>query len=405
MGEATAVLDNVNSQKRAARRRPVPALWSWPFRPFFPGAALLAASVVPVWLATLFGWMHPPLALPALGWHVHEMLFGFLEAALAGFLLTAVCHWTGTRPVAGGWLVGLFGIWLAGRALLFLGAGLPAWVPATVDLAFLPLVAAAAGRRIVGTRNWRNLPVLAAVTLLWSADLLFHLNGGALPAVPVRVAADAAILLMLIVGGRITPAFTNNWLRAHRPGVPGAIAHPWLEVATIGSAALTAALDLAAVPAAAGAVALAAGLLSLIRLLAWRGWSTVAEPLLWVLHLGMAWVSAALVLRGLSGWFGLPPTLWLHAVGAGAMGTLILGVMTRVSLGHTGRPLRLPRGAWCIYLAVIAAGALRVGAAGGLLDQRTGLGAAAFCWSLAFVLFLAYYIPILCRPRLDGKPG
>lgn len=390
---------------RGRARRRAAALWSWPFRPFFLGAAVLAAVVVPLWVATLFGAVRPPLALPGLAWHVHEMLFGFLQAALAGFLLTAVCHWTGTRPLAGGRLAALFGVWLAGRMLFMFGAGLPGWLPPAVDLAFLPLVATATGSRVIRTRNWRSLPVLGAVLLLWLADLLFHLQGAAAPAVPMRVAADAAVLLMLIVGGRITPAFTNNWLRARRPDAPAASAHPWLDWATIGSAALVAALDLAGAAGAAGLAALAAGALSVFRLLAWRGWLTAREPLLWILHVGMAWVSAALLLRGLSGWLGIPPTAWLHALGAGAMGTLVLGVMTRVSLGHTGRRLRLPRGAWTIYAAVIVAGVSRVGVAGGLLDQRPGLVVAACGWSLAFMLFLTYFTSMLIRPRADGKPG
>lgn len=379
-------------------------LWARPFRPFFIGAAVAGGAAVPVWLAVLFGLIHPPLALPPLSWHAHEMFFGFLSAALAGFLLTAVCHWTGSRPVAGIPLIALFSLWVAGRLLLFSGGGLPHGLALAVDLAFLPAVGLAAGRRIAAARNWGNLTVLAVIAFLWTADILFHVSGGGLPAGALRLAADAATLLMLLMGGRITPAFTRNWLAIHRPGVAGPGVFPWLDRLTLGGVALLGLMDLLGLEGAS-LVAVTAAALSSVRLVAWRGWRTTREPLLWVLHLGMAWVSLALWLRGLSGWLGLAPTVWLHALGAGAMGTLILGVMTRVALGHTGREIRLPRGASAVYLAVIIAGVLRVGVAAGLLQSGTGLLLAAVCWTLAFVLFLCYFGPILTRARVDGRPG
>jgi uncharacterized protein involved in response to NO len=331
------------------------------------------------------------------------MLFGFLHAAIAGFLLTAVCNWTGTERLHGAPLLALWLVWLGGRLLMAAGADAPAWLAHGVDLAFLPLVMLDAGRRIWHARQQRQLVLLAVLAALWAMELGFHLE----PTGPwARGALLAAMLLMLVIGGRITPAFSGNWLRL-RGGDPARIEiKPWLERVTLGAVALVLVTQVARAPAGLAAVAaLLAAAASLARLGFWRGWLVRAEPLLWILHLALAWIPVALLLLAAAelGW--APATAWVHAAGAGAMGSLILGVMARVALGHTGRPLRLPSGMTAALVLVLAAGGARVLTTLELLPWRAGLALAGALWVAAFALFLLRYVPILVAPRADGKPG
>jgi len=378
-------------------------VFAYPFRIFFLSAGALAVLVVPAWLALL---MHPlaaPLAFAPLHWHQHEMLFGFLHAAIAGFLLTAVSNWTGTGRLHGGPLLALWLVWLAGRGLMAAGAAAPAWLAHGVDLAFLPLVMLDAGRRIWRAREARQLVILAVLAALWLMELGFHLQ----PAGPyARGALLAAMLLMLVIGGRITPAFSGNWLRM-RGGDPGRIeVRPGLERVTLASVAAVLLTQLVPAPAVlAAAAALLAAAASLARLVLWRGWLTRAEPLLWILHLALAWIPLALALLAAAELGHAPATAWVHAAGAGAMGALILGVMARVALGHTGRPLTLPSGMTAAFVMILAAGVARVLTTLGLLPWRAGLGLAAVLWVAAFLLFLWRYAPVLASPRADGKPG
>jgi uncharacterized protein involved in response to NO len=377
--------------------------FAYPFRIFFLSAGVLAVLAVPAWLGLL---MHPvaaPLAFAPLHWHQHEMLFGFLHAAIAGFLLTAVCNWTGTERLHGAPLVALWLVWLAGRLLMAAGAAAPAWLAHGVDLAFLPLVMLDAAWRIREARQQRQWIVLAVLAALWAMELGFHLE----PAGPyARGALLASMLLMLVIGGRITPAFSGNWLRMRGADPARIEIKPWLERATLGAVALVLVTQLVRAPAgiAAPAAVLAAAA-SLARLAFWRGWLVRAEPLLWILHLALAWIPVALLLLAAAelGW--VPATAWVHAAGAGAMGSLILGVMARVALGHTGRPLRLPSGMTAALVLVLAAGVARVLTTLQLLPWRAGLLLAAALWVAAFALFLLRYVPILVAPRADGKPG
>lgn len=378
-------------------------VFAYPFRIFFLSAAALAVLVVPAWLALL---MHPapaPLAFAPLHWHQHEMLFGFLHAAIAGFLLTAVCNWTGTERLHGAPLAALWLVWLLGRVAMAAGAGAPGWLAHGIDLAFLPLVMLDAGRRIWHARQQRQLILLAVLAALWAMELGFHLE----PAGPwARGALLAAMLLMLVIGGRITPAFSGNWLRS-RGGDPARIeVKPWLERLTLGAVAAVLVTQLVRAPAGVAALAaVLAAAASLARLGFWRGWLVRAEPLLWILHLALAWIPVALLLLAAAELGFVPSTAWVHAAGAGAMGALILGVMARVALGHTGRALRLPAGMTAALGLILAAGVARVLTTLQLLPWRAGLALAATLWVAAFALFLLRYVPILVGPRVDGKPG
>jgi uncharacterized protein involved in response to NO len=378
-------------------------LFAYPFRIFFLSGAVLAVSLVPLWLFVLLGGFAPPFALPSLQWHQHEMLFGFLEATIAGFLLTAVCVWTSTDRLHGAPLAGLWAVWLAGRALLLIGAGLSTAMVYAVDLAFLPLVVLDAGRRIVSAKQHRQLVIIAILTAFWLAHLGFHLTGA--PRFP-RGAMIAVAALMLVIGGRITPAFSSNWLRATGRDASAIRVVPQLETATISAMIVLVPLVAFEAPVALTApVAVAAAGAAAARLYLWRGWLVRGEPLLWILHLAFAWVPVALALLAASTVGVVAPTAWLHAAGTGAAGSLVLGVMSRVALGHTGRPLRLPAGMTLAFVAVLASGATRVATALAWLPQSGGLVLSAMLWVLAYGTFLRRYALILASPRVDGRPG
>lgn len=385
------------------QRTALKTMFSYPFRIFFLSAAVMALLLVPLWLWFLSGdsgWMP---ALPGMHWHQHEMLAGFLNAAIAGFLLTAVCAWTGTRPVAGATLAGLWIVWLAGRVALMWPGDM--WWPALViDLAFLPAVALLVAIRVLPLRQWRQLPLLGVIALLWMADLAFHLDGDSNW---LRVIVVLAAVLILVVGGRITPVFSRNWLQG-QGGDGGAIRSTnSMDTAVLVTAlALVAAQANPALPGAVtGAVALIAALAAALRLWMWRGWLVRREPLLLVLHIGGLWVVAGFLLRALAAWDIVADSAWLHALGAGAAGTMILGVMARVALGHTGRPLTLPAGMATAFWLIFTAATVRVATALNWLDWTLGLYLSAALWCAAFALFCWRYLSVLLGPRIDGKEG
>ncbi|MBM1143764.1 NnrS family protein [Alcanivorax sp. ZXX171] len=386
-------------------RAPGPApitLWAFPFRPFFLSSALVAALLVPLWL---WVWRHgqSTLALPPLLWHQHEMLAGFLNAAVAGFLLTAVCNWTGTAPLAGWRLAALWLVWLAGRLAMALAGDAAPWAVA-LDLLFVPLVMLDAGVRIWRARQRRQMIVLLVLLAFWGLDAAFHWRGD-----PRYLHALVLLgaLLILVIGGRITPAFTSNWLRQQGENPALVTVRPWLDRGALITVAVLVCLRVAGLTSSPwqAALALLAALLVLARLVGWAGWRTGREPLLWILHLGHLWVVAGLVLLGLAALSLVPGSAWLHALGAGAMGTMVLGVMTRVAVGHTGRPLRLRRGGLTAYLLMLCAGLARVAVALGVMPMMAGLWLAALAWSGAWLVFLGGYGRILLTRRADGRPG
>ncbi|MGE5146435.1 MAG: NnrS family protein [Candidatus Eiseniibacteriota bacterium] len=397
----------------ATTRQPVPALalrmasripfLTFGYRPFFLFAGVYGAVAIVLWLLILYGHVALPGELDPVVWHQHEMIFGFAAAAIAGFLLTAVPNWTGRLPVAG-WPLGLLvALWLAGRGAVFATASIGPWPAAVIDGAFLPVFAAVVLREIVAGRNWRNAKVAIPVALLALCNLAVHAESVGLVEDSARPALRLAIFLVLtliaIVGGRIVPSFTRNWLVKR-----GAAALPKSYTALDGAAVgLVPVLGLAFVvfpdsPATA-ALALAAALVHALRLALWRGYRTGAEPLVWILHVGYAWLPIGFAIVGAALFVDdVDIGAALHALTAGAFGTMTLAVMTRASLGHSGRPLVASRATTLCYLLVIAAALVRVAAPIGGWPVF-GYEASAALWVAAFGLFSVTYFPVLVLPR------
>lgn len=375
------------------------------FRPFFLGAPLFAGLVIPVWIVVLRGHALPAGYLDPVTWHAHEMVFGYAAAVIAGFLLTAVGNWTGRETAVGAPLVGLAALWAAGRAAVVLAPLLPRGVPIVVDGAFLPALALTLARPLFAAGNRRNFVMVAIVLGLGAASVAVHLDAlGVLPGAALRanrVGVDLVTLVTLVIAGRVFPMFTRN-----ASGVQSIRSVPALDVACVVGMALVTILDAAGVAQAAwlgGAVAV----LALARTARWGARHSLREPLLWVLHVGHAWIPIGLGLRALASVApAVPQASGTHALTVGAIGTLTLGMMARVSLGHTGRILAAPRAARTAFVLVTAAAVVRV-LVPLVAPAHTGasLVVAGACWSAAFALFAAGYAKILVGPRVDGKPG
>lgn len=381
-----------------------PALFSFGFRPFFLGAAVWAVVAMAVWLAMLGG--RDPLAprFDLVDWHAHEFLFGYLGAVIAGFLLTAVPNWTGRPPVVGGALAALAALWLAGRLVVATGVAWPAFAVALIDLSCPAALAFYLLREIVVGRNWRNLIVLALLLAFLTGNALFHLaatGSVASSELGLRLGVAAAVLLVAVIGGRIVPSFTLNWLKQSKSSLrPAAPMQGFDRVALL--VLLAALVAWVALPETrmAGTLLVLGGLLHAGRLARWRGWATLAEPLVWALHLAYAFLPlGALVLGGtiLAGGVGASAA-GLHIWTIGAIGTMTLAVMTRATLGHTGAPLQASAGTTALYLAMPLALALRL-AAPISSDPGTMHLASGLVWILAFVGFIALYGPRLLRAR------
>lgn len=383
----------------AAARRAYngPALFSFGFRPFFFFGAIWSAAVVPLWL---FNYFHGGSAALTREWHIHEMIFGFLGAVIAGFLTTAVPNWTGRMPVIGAPLGGLVALWVLGRvAMLYQEVLGP--VASVVDSLFLLAFAAVIWREVLAGRNWRNLPVCALVTLFALANVAFHLPNAVAGDLGVRLALGAATVLMGLIGGRIVPSFTRNWMKARsltpEPAAFGHIDRLTL-VLTVAAAGLWV---IAPQTILAGAALAVGGLAHLVRLSRWRGWRAASEPLVWILHLGYGWLGAGLLLLGGAALDpGLVPrSAGIHALTAGAVGVMTLAVMTRATRGHTGRPLAAGSATTAIYLAINTAALLRVAAPFSGPSQPLLLTASGLVWSLAFGGFALAYGRMLVMPR------
>jgi len=378
------------------------ALFRHGFRPFFLAAGLSAVILLVIWLLLLARLLELPGAVFAPAhWHAHEMIFGTLTAAVAGFLLTAIPNWTGRMPLQGWPLIGLFVLWLAGRLAMTIGEFIGAEIAAAIDASFLAVVLAVVVREIVAGRNWRNLPVVIALTLLAASNTASHLETlGFIETYDLGMRGGISVIALLIglIGGRIIPSFTNNWLAKRdvpqRPRPFGRF--------DAGVLALTAsALGLwTFVPGHewTGYLLLAAGAGNAVRFMRWQGGRTLAEPLVWSLHAAFAWMPLGLILIGLSYMtLEIPETAGLHALTAGAMGGMILAVMTRATLGHTGRPLAADRWTTIIYLLAMIAAAARVAAALSPVGFDNLLMLAGSAWIAAFGLFSIRYGAILLR--------
>lgn len=395
------------AQERPRRRYRGPHIFAHGFRPFFFLAGLWAATAVLLWMLAYAGAFPVPSAFDPFAWHAHEMLFGYVAAAVAGFLFTAVPNWTGRLPVHGLPLAGFAALWLAGRILVFVSGETGAVLAAAVDCAFLALLALAVLREIVAGRNWRNLPVAGIVTVFAAANLLTHLEAigvAATGALGLRLGIGLIAVLIAVIGGRVTPSFTSSWLR--RSGVtPPNVAFSNLD--RLGLAAVAAgALAWIVAPEswAAAVLLLLAGVMTALRLARWRFDRTLSEPLVWILHLGYAWLAAGFLLLAAAAAFGAPtPAAALHGITAGAMGVMPLAVMTRATLGHTGRPLQANRSTVLIYAAVTAAAVLRI-VSPSLGDAATpALHLSAALWIAAFFGFALVYAPMFFGPRADAS--
>jgi uncharacterized protein involved in response to NO len=376
-----------------------PVLFRQGFRPFFLGAGLWGFASVALWLAVVQGAVSIPTSFgPA--WHAHEMIFGFAAAVIAGFLLTAIPNWTGRMPLQGLPLVILFGIWLIGRVAIATSALIGSGLAAALDLSFLVVLLGVVLREIMSGRNWRNLPMPIAVGALLLANFLTHAEAaGDLPSdrLGERLGIATIILLISLVGGRIIPSFTRNWLvkraETHMPAGFSQFDRACLILTLAGLGSWVAA-PASTVTAAA---LLAAGLACFVRLARWRGHRSLREPLVWSLHLGFAWVSAGLCLLGLSILLPelVPSTAGLHALTAGAIGSMTLAVMTRASLGHTRRPLIADGWIATIYALIATAATSRVAAP--MLPDVYGplLWASGVLWSAAFGLFTVRFGRVL----------
>ncbi|HUI22149.1 MAG TPA: NnrS family protein [Methylocella sp.] len=390
-----------------AEKRESSAFLSLAFRPFFLAASLWSALALVLWIAMLMAGMTLPSRFDPLTWHIHEMLFGFVLAAIAGFMLTAIPNWTGRLPVRGAPLAWLAALWLLGRVACLVSALIPYWFAAVADLSFPVILAAAAGREIAAGRNWRNLPMILPVAVLSIADLLMHLEAGGF-GVPSglgwRLGLAAIVVLISVVGGRIIPSFTSNWLAKHGTARLPALPR-WVDRCALGS--LHAGLvGWAFFPGfrPLGMLLLLAAALNLLRLARWRGGATLAEPLLAVLHLGYLWVIAGAALLGAAMLSEIVPgPAAIHALTAGAIGTMVLAVMTRVSLGHTGRALEADRATMLIYLLVNAAAAARIGAAFVTGNPMILLAISGALWVAGFALFGAKYWPMLWSGSLRQR--
>ncbi|HET7409766.1 MAG TPA: NnrS family protein [Paracoccaceae bacterium] len=379
-----------------------PAVLSAGFRPFFLIAGVWAAVAVPLWLCVLIGHLTIPSAFGPVAWHAHEMLFGFIQAAIAGFLLTAVPNWTGRMPIQGWSLGALAALLVAGRvAVAFSGVTGPG-LAAIVDLAFPVALAAALGREIIAGRNWRNLPMLGILGVLGIANGMTHLEamGWASTGVTgLRLGIAVVLLLIGLVGGRVIPSFTRNWLvKRGEKRLPAPAGRLDQAAMAATAAALVAWVCAPGWVGVAPLMALAA-VATAVRLARWRGLLTGAEPLVWVLHLGFAWLPVGYALMALAPVMGFAETAALHALTGGAMTTMIVAVATRATRGHTGRALVADRPTVVLYGLVTLAAAARVvaGIAAGATMQL--LTVAALAWTGAFVLFLVLYAPMLLRPR------
>lgn len=388
---------------QSIRRYSGPPLFSFGFRPFFLFSAAWAAVAVPVWVTSMslgdgtIGGMDGRL------WHIHEMLFGYLAGVIAGFLLTAVPNWTGRLPVTGVKLAGLFALWLAGRAAGFLPTSMA--VPAAViDSAFLVVFAALVWREVLAAKNRRNLPVCLLVSVLAAANIAFHLRDQIPLFGPGGERAAVAVVtgLIALIGGRVTPSFTQNWTQAQ--GLlkgPTAFNRFDAGVLAVTGVALVAWVAAPLSPLTGAALVVAGGA-NLARLARWRGWLARREALVWILHLGYAWLGVGLILLGLAALApdAVPFTAGVHTLTTGAMGVETLAIMTRATRGHTGRPRVADRSTTVIYLLILSAAVVRVSAPF-LADWTVVLLAvSAMLWMLAFAGFVIGYGPMLWRRSL-----
>jgi uncharacterized protein involved in response to NO len=373
------------------------------FRPFFFGAASWALIAIALWLCVLAGEISLPTRFDAVAWHRHEMLFGFVGAAVAGFLLTAIPNWTGRLPIAGKPLLSLFGLWAAARLAVLFSAAIGFWPAAILDVGLFLCLALLAAREVIGSKN-RNMPVVGIVLLFGLADAADYLEAADVISGGVgwRGAIALVIIMISMIGGRIIPSFTRNWMVKRRVTDALPTQPQRLDLLIIASTAI-ALLFWIAFPDKhlTGLMLILAAAGQAMRLSRWGGLRTAEDPLVLVLHLGYIWVPIGLLLLGLSvAGADIPESAGVHALTAGGMTTMILAVMTRASLGHTARELKASPVTVAAYACVTVGAVVRVAASLGVGPYAIMLDAAGAFWGAALLLFLIVYCPILWNPRL-----
>lgn len=377
------------------------------YRPFFTSAALWALVALALWLCALSGALTLPTEFGPLAWHRHEMLFGFVGAVIAGFLLTAIPNWTGRLPIAGGPLASLFGLWLAARAAVLFSAQVGPLVAALLDVGFYVILAALAAREVLAAKN-RNFPVVILVLLFAIANALDHAAAAGMigdEGVGARAAIAIVIVMISLIGGRVVPSFTRNWLvkQGAQRGLPTQTGR--FDMIAIAATALAmAGWLIAPFDTSVGYLMVLAAALQAFRLTRWSGVRAWRDPLVLVLHVGYAWVPVGLCLLGLSiVGTAVPRSGAIHALTAGAMATMILAVMTRATLGHTGRELKAGAATTLIYVLVTIGALGRVAAPLLPMDYILAIRLSGIAWGGAFLLFLLVYGPKLIGPRPDGR--
>ena len=380
-----------------------PAFFSYGFRPLFLGAALFVGVAVPAWILLLTGAGDSAFYSAARQWHIHEMVFGFLPAVITGFLLTAIPNWTDRAPIRGRELMLLCALWLAGRLVMAIPFLTPL-LSACVDAAFLIAVAGLVWREIAVAKSWSHAPIGGLISLIAGANIFFHVRAlsGAEMDFPARMALGLVMVLLALIGGRIIPNFTRDFLDGQGMTEQPApfSSFDGLSVVLVGVGAVAWIVQPQAM--VTGWILLGAGVVNFGRLLRWYGWVTWREPLVLTLHLGYGWLSLSLLLLGgaILGW-GLESADAVHAFTTGSVGVMTLAVMTRASLGHTGRPKHAGPLTVCIYILVNVGALLRVFGPSVDLSINFVLGFAAVSWSGAYLLFALVYGPFLLRPSLD----
>lgn len=373
------------------------------FRPFYLGAALVAALAIPLWLASYYGWLttFPNINMT---WHMHEMVYGFAVAVIVGFLYTGGQAWTGLRTPHGWSLAAIVAFWVAARLAMLLGNPITA---AIIDGAFLFVAAVPLYLVLKRANNKRNMFTILILLLLGLANVLYHCayNGmlSMSPALPIHGAILVVVMLETLMGGRVIPGFTKNTLPSVAPIVNARRDQITVTLIALGSIAWL-------VPVPRGLAALLCGLAGislLVRVLGWKPWRTVAVPLLWILHLSYAWIGVGFLLLSLAALGKVSVSAAFHALTVGSMAGLIIGMITRTALGHTGRPLKARSVEVAMYGLVHIGAISRLAAAlvPGATWHQTALLVAMSCWSIAFVLYLLVYGFYLSRPRIDGRDG
>lgn len=391
---------NVAERLPRGMSRSGPVLFSYGFRPFFLASAIWAMLSIALWVGYVSHGLPVADSYGSLYWHAHEMLYGFAPAVLAGFLLTAIPNWTGRLPISGRPLMLLFGVWVVGRVALLFSGTIGVSAAAGLDSLFLPLMLALCTREVVAGRKWKDLKVIAGLAVLTVANICFHVQvvSGQNPEIPIRLGLGAYTLLITIVGGRILPSFTRNWINQFgRTDFPVPY-NRFDGVAIVIGALVLACWAIWPASIVTGIGGVLAALVNAVRLIRWRGWTTWREPILFVLHIAYAFVPISFAFVAL-GTVGLSQIAVLHVLAIGTVSLMMLAVMTRASRGHTGRKLNASRTTVASYVILAAAAVVRPMAE--MMPDHSGtiLEVAACAWIIAFGTFVFEYSPFLCRER------